>query len=52
MPASAVIPALRVYDNIAAVKTFVAHTGGYLVEVEGSRFLWLAVLTVSMGNSS
>lgn len=27
VPASAVIPALRVNDNVAAVKTFVAHIG-------------------------
>ena len=31
VPASAVIPALRVYDNVAAVKTFVAHIGGVFV---------------------
>lgn len=30
MPASAVIPALRVYDNVAAVKTFVVYVGEVL----------------------
>lgn len=33
MPASAVIPAFRVYVIVAVVKTFVAHATDYLVQL-------------------
>lgn len=50
MPASAVIPALSVYDNVAAVKTFVAHIGSALVGVKSSPYRGTSVLTGYQGD--